>query len=142
MSHSSQESKLSQYRETLLQLNTQFFLILSERRQVSLKIQELKTSTGRYSHFDPEREKALFELLAPDLKKLSLKELLSFSLIMEDQAMAMAPGSYPSWSNKLHLSSAGEELFYMINPLMLKFSRPELFERLVLKADFSFLEDF
>lgn len=142
MSPSSQESKLSVYRESLLQLNTQFFLILSERRQLSLKIQELKGSTGRFSHFDPEREKGLFEQAKTELKELSLKELLAFSLVMEDQAMAMAPGSYPAWSNGLHLSDSGDELYQMINPLMLKVSRPELFQRLALNGEFSFLKDF
>lgn len=142
MSHSSRESKLSLYRETLLQLNTQFFLILSERRLLSLKIQELKESGGRFSHFDPDREKGLFNQLKEEIKGLSVKELLAFSLIMEDQAMAMAPGSYPAWSNGLHLSGPGDDLYHMINPLMLKVARPELFSRLVLSSEFSFLKDF
>lgn len=142
MSHSSQESKLSIYRESLFQLNTQFFLILSERRLLSLKIQELKGSSGRFSHFDPEREKGLFEQVKTELKELSLKELLAFSLVMEDQAMAMAPGSYPAWSSGHHLSDSGDELYHMINPLMLKACRPEMFQRLVLNAEFSFLKDF
>ena len=98
MSRSSRESNLAQYREALLQLNSQFFQILSERRATSLRIQELKDVSGRYSHFDPDREKVLFEQMHPELKELTLKELLAFSLVMEDQAMAMAPGSYPTWS--------------------------------------------
>lgn len=142
MSLSSRESNLSQYREALLQLNSEFFLMLSERRSVSLKIQELKGSAGRYSHFDPEREKALFEQMKEELKGPSLKELLAFSLIMEDQAMAMAPGSYPTWSSQIHLTQPSKELYAQINPLLLKTSHPDLFSRLNLNPDFSFLKEF
>ena len=92
MSLSSRESNLAQYREALLQLNSEFFLMISERRSISLKVQELKDGSGRYSHFDPEREKALFERLKDEVKGLTLKELLAFSLIMEDQAMGGGGG--------------------------------------------------
>src|SRR5665647_3217028 len=98
MSPSSRESNLSQLRERLAQLNTEFFMVIADRRGVSMALQDLKEPKGRYSHFDPERESALFKLMSPELKTLSLKELLAFSLVMEDQAMAMAPGSYPNWS--------------------------------------------
>lgn len=140
MSPSSRESNLAQYREALLQLNTQLFMIVSERRFVSQKIQDLKTETGKYPHFDPTREKLLFEQFKEQISKLSIKELLSFSLIMEDQAMAMAPGSYPSWSSGIHLNGNSGELFGMINPILLKFARPEIFERLNLGPEFSFLK--
>ena len=142
MSHSSRESNLAQYREALLQLNSEFFLTVGERRRLSVKIQEFKTSEGRYSHFDPEREKEIFQLFQTQLKSLSLKELLAFSLIMEDHAMAMAPGSYPAWSSMIHLSNPKNEMIEMINPLMLKASRPESFNRLNLSAEFSFLKEF
>ncbi|MBA2406170.1 MAG: chorismate mutase [Bdellovibrionales bacterium] len=142
MSPSSRESNLSQYREALLQLNSEFFLMLSERRALSLKVQETKSGTGRYSHFDPEREKVLFDKLKNEMKGLSIKELLAFSLIMEDQAMAMAPGSYPTWSSGIHLTEVSRELYGMLNPLLLKSSHPELFARLNLNAEFSFLKEF
>jgi chorismate mutase len=138
MSPSSRESNLTQYREALLQLNSEFFLMISERRAISLKVQELKNGSGMYSHFDPEREKALFERLKDEVKGLTLKELLAFSLIMEDQAMAMAPGSYPTWSSGIHLTEPSTELFAMINPLLLKTSHPDLFSRLKLNPHFSF----
>lgn len=141
MSPSSRESNLAQYREALLQLNTQLFLMIAERRVISLKIQELKQESGRYSHFDPEREKALFEQMKGEIANLTIKELLAFSLVMEDQAMAMAPGSYPTWSTGIHLTEASREPFTMMNPLLLKVSRPELFTRLTLTAEFSFLKD-
>ena len=142
MSHSSRASNLSQYREALSQLNSEFFLLLSERRSLSVKIQEMKAVSGRFSHFDPEREQVLFSQLSVELTPLSIKELLAFSLIMEDQAMAMAPGSYPSWSSKIHLQGLTNELFAMINPILLKTTHPELFSRLSLNSEFSFFKEF
>lgn len=117
-------------------------MMLSERRAVALKIQELKDHNGRYSHYDPEREADLFKTLAAEVKELSLKELLAFSLIMEDQATAMAPGSYPSWSQSCHLAEPSKDLAGMVNPLLLKVRHPELFSRLKLTAEFAFLKDF
>jgi chorismate mutase len=141
MSHSSRESNLSQLRERLAQINSELFLTLGERRTLSVQIQSAKDSAGRYSHYDPEREKELFTQLETEIKKLSLKEILAFSLIMEDQAMAMAPGSYPSWSQALHVTNPKNELSEMVNPLLLKFSHPNLYQRLSLNAEFSFLKD-
>lgn len=142
MSPSSRESDLAQLREALAQLNSEYFLTVAERRSICMKIQEYKESVGRYSHYDPEREREVFKLLDQQLKSCSLKELLAFSLLMEDHAMAMAPGSYPAWSHSIHLQNSKTELFEMINPLMLKASHPEFFNRLNLSTDFSFLKDF
>ena len=142
MSPSSRESNLSQYREALLQLNTQLFLLIAERRALSVKIQGMKEVSGRYAHFDPEREKTIFEQLKEEMKVLTIKELLGFSLIMEDQAMAMAPGSYPVWSSGVHLVEAGHEPYMMINPVLLKTTHPELFNRLNFSSDFTFLKQF
>jgi chorismate mutase len=142
MSPSSLESELAQLREALLQLNSEFFLTIAERRGLTVKIQGLKASGGRYGHFDPEREKEIFTQFLPQLKALSIRELLAFSLVMEDHAMAMAPGSYPTWSLGAHLADPREELYEMVNPLLLKLARSELFQRLLLNPEFSFLNDF
>lgn len=142
MSLSSRESELAQLREALAQLNSELFLTFAERRRLTVKIQEYKGASGRYSHYDPEREKTIFTLFQPQLKTLSLKELLAFSLIMEDHAMAMAPGSYPAWSTMTHLQNPKKELIEMVNPLMIKASRPETFSRLTFTAEFGFLKDF
>jgi chorismate mutase len=142
MSLSSHESKLAQLRELLAQANSELFLLIGERRSVCLKIQDLKGKEGRYAHYDAEREKILFTQLEAQFKKLSLKELLAFSLIMEDQARAMAPGSYPSWLDRCHIHRPLGEPFEMVNPLLLKFSHPELFGRLHLTQEFEFLKDF
>ena len=142
MSPSSRGSELAQLREALAQLNSEYFLTVAERRKITIKIQEFKDSKGRYSHYDPERERDIFKLFQDQLKACSLKELLAFSLLMEDHAMAMAPGSYPAWSNVVHLQDSKDELYEMINPLMLKTSRPDFFSRLNLSSEFSFLKDF
>lgn len=143
MSLSSRESNLLQHREALLQLTTQLVLMISERRVLGVRIQEMKREdTAHYSHFDPENEVLVFNQLKEEMKSLTIKELLGVSLIMEDQAMAMAPGSYPSWSSGVHLSEPSRELFTMINPLLLKATREEFFNRLKLNPDFSFLKQF
>ncbi|MFP5387100.1 MAG: chorismate mutase [Bacteriovoracia bacterium] len=142
MSPSSRESELNQLREALAQLNSEFFLTLAERRNLTVRIQEIKARTGRYSHYDPEREREVLGLVKVQLKNLTLKELLAFSLVMEDHAMAMAPGSYPAWSNFTHLIDPKKELYEMINPLMLKISHPDFFARLNLSQEFGFLKDF
>jgi chorismate mutase len=133
MSRSSRESDLAQLREALAQLNSEFFLTIAERRNLTVRIQEFKDSTGRYSHYDPDREKDIFALFQEQLKTLSTKELLAFSLIMEDHATALAPGSYPGWSSCVHLVNPKKDLYEMINPLMLKASRPDFFNRLTLR---------
>jgi len=142
MSHLSRESDLAQCREALAQINSEFFLLLKERRALCLKVQELKNPSHNYQHYDPEREKVLFLQLSPDLKNLSIKELLAFSLIMEDQAMAMAPGSYPAWSQKIHLITKSDEIHHQINPLLLKLSKPIIFQKLQLTPEFIFLNQF
>ena len=142
MSPSSRESNLAQLRESLAQLNSEFFLSLKERRTVCVKIQEFKRGEGRYAHYDPDREKQLFLILKTQLLELSLKELLAFSLVMEDQAQAFAPGAYPNWSTGVHLVDSQRDLLEMINPLLLKITHPELYQKLSLGSDFQFLSDF
>lgn len=141
MSHSSQESKLDQYREALAQANSEFVLLVKERRALSLKIQELKGHSGLYAHFDPEREKMIFSQQLSQFQNLTLKELLAFSVLMEDQAMAMAPGSYPSWFSGVHVENFTHELYQHINPILLSVTHNELFKRLKFSSEFAFLKD-
>lgn len=141
MSPSSRASELDQLREALLQANSEFFFTLAERRKLCIAIQEIKSPGGRFSHYDPDREKVVFTNFKQQLATLSMRELLAFSLVMEDHALAMAPGSYPTWSRQYHLNTQGKELHEMINPLMLKVSHPDMFSRLDLTAEFHFLKD-
>lgn len=142
MSPSSRASELEQLREALLQANSEFFFTLSERRKLCIAIQEVKGGSGRFSHFDPDREKIVFHHFKQQLSTLSLRELLAFSLVMEDHALAMAPGSYPNWSQRNHLNTHGKDIHEMINPLLLKISHPDMFGRLDLTPEFHFLKDF
>lgn len=142
MSPSSRESELSQLREALAQTNSELLLTINDRRKLCVQIQGLKEKLSSYSHYVPEQEKKVFEHFATQMKDLTMKELLAFSLIMEDQAQTMAPGSYPNWSSRIHLTTPGTDLFEMINPLLLKITHPEIFNRLKLLPDFSFLKDF
>lgn len=142
MSLSSRESKLAQLREALAQCNSELFLSILERRKVCLKVQEFKEQRGRYSHYDPEREKVVFNQFKDQFGELSMRELLAFSLIMEDQAQAFAPGAYPTWSLRTHLRNSKQDIFEMINPMLLKIVHPEIFEKLQLHPDFDFLKEF
>lgn len=141
MSRSSHASDLAQLREALAQANSEFILNVDERRKLCLQIQTLKERSG-VSHYDPDQEKKVFTQGSVELKKLSLKELLAFSLVMEDQAQAMAPGTYPAWSSRVHLKESNGDLFELINPLLLKILKPEAFKRLTLANDYVFLNDF
>lgn len=142
MSPSSRESNLAQLREALAQLNSELFLSIAERRAICIKIQEFKEIEGGLSSYDPDREKEVFSLHLEHLKELGLKEVLAFSLIMEDQAQAFAPGSYPNWSQRIHLANYQGQIFEMLNPLMLKLRSPELFSKLEFTSEFAFLREF
>lgn len=142
MSHLSLESKFIKLRSDLEKWNSELFKILTFRRNVAIEIQKLKESKGHYQNFDPQREIEVFKKFENQLMTLSEKELLAFSLVMEDQAMALESDNYPAWSRFVHLSSHKNELFEMINPTILKVIRPNAFNRLLLTPEFSFLKDF
>jgi len=142
MWHSHQESKLFNLREELLSLNSDFFSWLIRRREVTENIQIEKKLCGRFKYYDPKREIEVFNLLESALKGASLKELLAFSLIMEDHALASDHNSYPEWSKGVHIHQPRHELFEMMNPLMLKKTHPDLFHKLSLTSDFLFLKDY
>jgi chorismate mutase len=139
---SSRTSNLAQIRQNLLQKNSALFQTILERRFLCIKIQELKDVSGQHSCFDPVREKEVFQLHDHQLKQLSFKELLAFSLIMEDQAQAISFDSYPNWSESVHLRQKQGDLIEMINPLMIKLLHPELFDKFDLTDEFEFLKDF
>jgi len=134
MSHS--QDNLSNLRSQLVDLNIELFKLISQRAQLTQLIQKEKGPDLK-SHYDAQREKALFQELLPELKKLSLKELASFSLLMESQAQA--PSKYPAWSEGVHLVGPNLGIQSLINPLLLKVTHPEHFKTLKLKTEFSFL---
>jgi chorismate mutase len=142
MSPSSQESKLQELRDHLAEVNFRFFLTLDERKQICEKIQACKLKVSSHPHYDPSREKIIFQQLQTQLRSLALRELLAFSLIMEEHAQTGTSGAYPQWSLGVHLATPVQTLTGMINPLLLKVVRPDDFSQLQLNTDFSFLKDF
>jgi chorismate mutase len=143
MSLSSRESRLQEFRAKLAQLNFNLLLALDERKIVCREIQATKTiGSSNYPHYDPEREKVVFQEMMLELRQLSIRELLAFSLIMEEHAQGERPGAYPAWSQGVHLNSAPHQLLEMINPLLLSIILPEVFPSVELNQDFLFLKDF
>ena len=130
-------------RVKVLELNHQMFSLIRERRLIVSQIQSLKSSEGKFPYFDSKREIMLFEKLAPDLKMLSLKELLSFSLLMEGQADPAGLGLYPQFSFGDHLEDKNRKgIIELINPILLHFYNPELEKQLNLKKEFRFFETY
>ncbi len=134
MSHS--QVNLSKLRTQLAQLNSELFGLFEKRAHLTHLIQVEKGSK-LLTHYDAKREKALFKEMRSQLLRLSLRELASFSLLMESQAGA--PGMYPAWSEGVHLVGPSQGVQCLINPLLLQETHPELFKTLKLKTEFSFL---
>ena len=82
-------------------------------------------------------ELQFFQELKPVLSKLSLQELMAFSLLMEGQAGA--PVNYPAWSEAAHLLEAPSHNEHRLNPILLKILLPEAFATLKLTPHFGFL---
>lgn len=121
----------------LLNLNIELFELMSKRTQYVHKIQEQKLSEN-LKVFDPKREVLLFAKIQIDLKKLTLKQLFAFSLIIENDASTFC-SSYPFWSERVHILNASGKLIEQINPILLKAYDTRLFSELSLKLDFDFI---
>ena len=134
---SASNTKLSELRDSLRDINQQLFKTFLERRGVVEQIQQEKGQTGTFSSFDYQRELQFFQELKPVLKALSVQELLAFSLLMEGQAGA--PVTYPAWSEGVHLLEAPSHKEHRLNPLILKILLPDAFATLKLAPHFGFL---
>ncbi len=133
---STSDLKLAEVRARVKELNLQLFTLLKERRTLVNEVQALK-ALGQKGCFDPAREWQLFQELLPELRTLSIREVLAFSLVME--AHAGAPLLYPAWSNAVHLLEAPSHDEHRMNPLLLKCLSPKAFDGLALTSEFSFL---
>lgn len=135
--------KLHQLRQELLATNEKLIKSMLLRKEQVHAIQEIKVSGGK-NIFCPEREFELFTALKTQLCDLSLRELLSLSLIIEEDACSFSntKNIYPAWSEGEHLQIAPTKLFEQINPIMLKVIKPMLFKELKLKAHFDFIYKF
>ena len=108
------------------------------RRQLVHEIQKLKASNEA---FDPQRERALFLELKDELATLDLKELLSFSLLMESHVLSSGK-KYPDWSGREHLEVSQGTICEMVNPILLAVVKPDLFKNIRLSASFKDILNF
>lgn len=88
---------LPKLRTDLEELNREFFSLLERRKKLVSEIQSLKSKASEYPHYDERREKELFSKLKTELLKLSKRELLAFSLIVEEHAKGGDEKAYPSF---------------------------------------------
>lgn len=131
---------LIELRAKLLELNLELFSLLEKRKILVNRIQDVKLENN-LSVFSPEREKILFEKLSPLLKKLTLKELLSFSLLLETHADPTENNSYPAFSEMIHLrKSTKSPLWYRVNPILLYYYDAKSYFKLPLKEKFKFFK--
>lgn len=131
---------LIEMRAKLLQINLELFSLIEKRKLIVTRIQDIKMENN-LSVFSPEREKDLFEKLAPLLKKLTLKELLSFSLLLEAHADPTEKNVYPAFSEMIHLRKTTKTfLWYRVNPILLYYYDAKSYFKLPLKTKFNFFE--
>lgn len=136
MSHLSQESKLDELRKSLADLTIELIGLMDQRRKIASSIQSLKNPQIGYYRFDPRRESEIFAQLQDHLVGKSLKELLAFSLLIEEHAQQGEVHTYPAWSSQVHLESPIHELFGQVNPILLNIIRPDLMTQLTLREEF------
>lgn len=88
---------LHKLRSDLEKINQDLFKIIIRRREIVENIQSLKSKEGEFPFYDEKREKELFSSMKSDLEKLTPKELLAFSLLIESHAQIGDEDNYPSW---------------------------------------------
>lgn len=137
--------ELNHLRHELLAINQQFFHIIEQRKDLVHAIQSQKFSAGQ-TVFCPEREWELFNQLANELKRLSIRELLAFSLVIEEDARSFND-TYPAWSEGQHLArdrhqNITQNIIELINPILLKVAQFDHFKDIQLNSDFDFIYHF
>lgn len=73
-----------------------------------------------------------------DLSSLSMRELLSISLLIEDHANPNGSSIYPEWSALVHIDESKRVISqtYQINPLLLYTVDRDLFNTIPLSSKF------
>lgn len=125
-------------REQLGKLTQNFFSLLNERKKIVTQIQKFKEKEKRFYAYCPEQEVQLFLIQKDLLSSLSLRELLAYSLIMEEHANVES-NAYPQWSQGEHLQQSRVGMIYQINPILLAVTRKELYDALSLNEEFKTL---
>lgn len=129
-------SDISNLRETLTGITEEVLNLLHKRKAIVTDIQSHKLNDRSYYCFDPKQEFKIFTSIQKDLSLMSLKELLSFSIIIEAHA-CVEVGAYPLWSEQQHLkSNTPMTIDAMINPILLAVTHKELYHSLPISEEF------
>lgn len=127
--------ELESMRQSLGELSQQLLNDIQKRKEIVEKIQELKNQNKTYFAFDGEQEKKLFLKFKSSLQRLSKKELLAYSLLIEDHA-CVDQNAYPEWSQGIHLKSNITSVVEMINPILLATIYKDEYDKLPLTEEF------
>lgn len=122
---------LDSYRKELETINLTLIDCLSKRKAIVEKINLFKKENS-LNAFDQSREIILFKSLKNEFEQMSVNEMFSFSLIMEDHAHTQNP-NYPRWSKQEHLIDKSADLMDGINPIMLALFHKERYDKLNIK---------
>ncbi len=146
-------SDLVPLRKKMDSIYLDYFLLLEKRRLLVREIASAKNKSEElklkaYPHFDIIRERELFARFQDRLQDMSFKEVLSLSLIIEDQACLGTDmfEFYPQWSKQVHskglLDNELNPLIALINPVILFFHSEDLFAKLEFKEEFEHVREF
>ena len=133
--------ELKVMRDELDKITKELFKIIQNRKVSVQQIQLSKEKTSAFKSFDPIREYSLFQNYKIELQSMSLKELFSFSLLIEDHA-EISTGDYPQWSNLEHISSINKDFTQLqnqVNPILLAVTHKDLYDSLKLSKEFQTL---
>ena len=126
---------LAGLRDQLKDLTEKHFLIIKNRKELVTKIQNTKSKNKLFFAFDPIQEKKLFESQKDNLINLSIRELLAYSLILEEHA-SVEEKAYPQWSKGEHLTDHNQGLLACINPILLAVIHKDKYDELPLSEQF------
>ena len=126
---------LTNLREQLKDLTQQYFQLINFRKALVAKIQKTKPQDKKYFAFDPFQEKQIFKLQKEHLQNMSPRELLAYSLIMEEHA-SVTINAYPQWSQGEHISGQNMDLLSYVNPILLAVVHKEKYDELPLNEQF------
>jgi chorismate mutase len=129
-------NNLDNFRNELEAVNSSILQSIKKRRLLVKEIAVLKSYSSpiieQYLNYSPNREWELYNRSVGLLHALSIKELLSFSLLIEDHA-GVREGIYPAWSSLDHLTDGSDcNLISMINPLLIALLFPDKLRELSL----------
>ena len=134
-------SSLNLLRKNTLNITNLIISNILDRKTDVLEIQKLKGfsskelihKTTRFKNFDFVRELFVFQSL-DRLNQLSVKEVLSLSLLIESQAGNS--DDYPCWSSGVHLAQKPNSILQQINPILLASTFKTSYDALPLNEEF------